>query len=148
MSTAPANAGVTDRQRIFCELVVGGFPAGRAYERAGYSARGDSADQAGSRLLGNVKVSAYLAKLRAEACVAAGKSRDDLVNRLWQIIETPAGKIGDDHALAQGWTIDGRVVMPSKLAAAKQLADIMGWSRPAEQPPAPVEIKVTIGGDV
>jgi hypothetical protein len=127
---------ITDRMRRVCELVVSGMPAGRAYERAGYTARGDVADQAASRLLGTVKVARYLEKLRAEAAIKAGMERDDLVQYLVDVLKTPVGKIDANHFLCQEWSMDEeggiKVKMPAKLVAAGQLAAIMGWNKPQE----------------
>jgi hypothetical protein len=53
------------RQRRFVELVATGMAAGRAYEQAGYSARGDKADQSASRLSRNAKVCEALAEVQA-----------------------------------------------------------------------------------
>lgn len=127
---------ITDRMRRVCELVVSGMPAGRAYERAGYTARGDVADQAASRLLGTVKVARYLEKLRAEAALKAGMERDDLVQYLVDVLKTPVGTIDANHVLCQEWSMDPegtiKVKMPAKLVAAGQLAAIMGWNKPQE----------------
>ncbi len=127
--------GLNDRMRMFCEGILAGFPAGRAYERAGYAARGDSADQAASRLLGNVKVARYLEVLRAQAIEKAEFSRDELVSWLVEIIKTPVSEVGQGHRLAQKVKVDEAsltIEMPNKLGAAKQLADILGWNRPQE----------------
>lgn len=131
MSERPLN----DRMRKVCELVVQGIPAGRAYEQAGYMARGDTADQAASRLLGTVKVAAYLDVLRKAASERAEFGRDDLVSFLVEVIKTPVSKVGQDHRLAQKVKVDDdgmTIEMPGKLGAAKQLADIMGWNKPQE----------------
>jgi hypothetical protein len=127
---------INDRMRRVCELVVQGHPAGRAYELAGYQARGDSADQAASRLLGTVKVAAYLETLREAASKKAEFSRDDLVGYLVQVIKTPVGMVGQESELAQRVKVDAEggflVEMPSKIHAAKQLAEVMGWNKPQE----------------
>jgi phage terminase small subunit len=48
----------------FADLVIQGTPAGRAYEQAGYRARGNAAEVNGSRLLKNAQVQAYMSKMR------------------------------------------------------------------------------------
>lgn len=127
---------INDLQRRFCELVVAGHKAGRAYELAGYSSRGDVADQAASRLLGNVKVAAYLETLREAASKAAEFTRDDLVGYLVQVIKTPVGQVGQDSPLAHKVKVDEAggflIEMFPKSSATKQLADIMGWNKPQE----------------
>jgi thioesterase domain-containing protein len=139
MKTKPktkAERPINDRMRRVCELVVSGHPAGRAYELAGYSARGDVADQAASRLLGSVKVASYLTMLRQAASKQADFSRDDLVGFLVKVIKTPVGQVGQDSDLAQKVKVDMEggflVEMPGKIQAAKQLAEIMGWNKPQE----------------
>jgi len=127
---------ITDRMRRVCELVVSGMPAGRAYERAGYSATGPAADVSASKLLRIPKVARYLEGLRAEAAKAAGMERDDLVRYLVSVMKTPVGKLDANHELAQEWSMDEaggiKVKMPGKLVAAAQLAAIMGWNKPQE----------------
>ena len=127
---------INDRMRRVCELVVGGHPAGRAYELAGYSARGDVADQAASRMLGTAKVAEYLQSLRDAAAKKAEYSRDDLVGFLVQVIKTPIGEVGANSHLAQRCKVDAEggylIEMPGKLGAAKQLAEILGWNKPQE----------------
>jgi hypothetical protein len=122
--------------RRLCELIVSGVPAGRAYERAGYSARGAVADQNASETLRIPKVARYLQSLREAATNKAAMERDDLVQYLVNVLKTPVGVIDANHELCQEWSMDDagalRVKMPSKLAAAKQLADIMGWNKPQE----------------
>lgn len=126
---------ITDKMRMVCEGVVSGFPAGRAYERAGYAARGDAADVAASKLLRKPKVAEYLALLREQASAKAEFTRDDLVGWLVDVIRTPISEVGEGHRLAQKVKVDEvstLIEMPGKLGAAKQLADIMGWTKPQE----------------
>jgi len=127
---------INDRMRRVCELVVSGHPAGRAYELAGYSARGDAADQNASQLLRKPKVAAYLQTLRDQASKNAEFSRDDLVGFLVKVIKTPISEVGQDSQLAQKCRVDAEggflVEMPGKILAAKQLAEIMGWNKPQE----------------
>jgi hypothetical protein len=127
---------INDRMRRVCELVVSGHPAGRAYELAGYTARGDAADVCAAKMLGKAKVKEYLAMLRAQASVKAEFTRDDLVGYLVQVIKTPVGEVGEKSQLAQRVKVDAEggflVEMPSKIQAAKQLAEVMGWNKPQE----------------
>ena len=127
---------ITDRMRRVCELVVSGMPAGRAYERAGYTATGSAADVSASKLLRVPKVARYLETLRAEAAKKAGMERDDLVAYLVRVMKTPVGRLDANHELAQEWSMDAeggiKVKMPGKLVAAAQLAVIMGWNKPQE----------------
>ena len=127
---------LSDQQRRFCELLVAGHPAGRAYEKAGYRSRGSVADVKASQLVRKDKVVAYLAQLREAASRKAEFTRDDLVGYLVQVIKTPVGEVGEKSPLAQRVKIDAEggflVEMPSKIQAAKQLAEVMGWNKPQE----------------
>ena len=51
---------MTARHRKFAKLWLKGVPAGRAYEQAGYDARGNVADICASRLLKTAKVAKYI----------------------------------------------------------------------------------------
>lgn len=56
-----------DRHERFCHEYLKDLVAGRAYERAGYKAKGKSADEAASVLLSrNLKVQARIAELKEE----------------------------------------------------------------------------------
>jgi hypothetical protein len=127
---------LSDQQRRFCEFVVGGMPAGRAYELAGYSSRGVAADAHAARLVTNGRVAAYLETLREAASKAAEFTRDDLVGFLVQAIKTPADQVLPGNPLLQRMKVDeaGGYLIESypKSQATKQLAEIMGWNKPQE----------------
>jgi hypothetical protein len=57
--------GLNPRQERFCQAIVEGKPASRAYVEAGYSTR--SPDQEASNLVRNPKVASRLAELQAKA---------------------------------------------------------------------------------
>lgn len=134
--TVKAERPINDRMRRVCELVVSGHPAGRAYELAGYSSRGETADVCAAQLLAKPKVAAYLAMLREQASKKAEYTRDDLVGFLVQVMKTPIGEVGANSILAQKCKVDEAggylIEMPSKIQAAKQLAEVMGWNKPQE----------------
>jgi hypothetical protein len=131
-----AERPISDRMRRLCELVVAGHPAGRAYELAGYGARGSVADTNASETLRIPKVAAYLATLREAASKRAEFTRDDLVGYLVEVIKTPVGQVGQDSRLAHRVKVDEaggfQIEMFPKSAATKQLADVMGWNKPQE----------------
>ena len=53
---------LTDKQKIFIKEYLVDMNASAAYQRAGYKARGGSADTAGARLLRNVQIKAEIDK--------------------------------------------------------------------------------------
>ncbi|MFV1994676.1 MAG: terminase small subunit [Verrucomicrobiales bacterium] len=132
--------GVNDRQRRFAMWVVMGVPAGRAYERAGYSARGGAADASASKLLRNAKVSRYVAKLRREGEARAAMGFDGMAAYLQEVMLTPVSKLTPDHHLVEKFKESPagiEIRMPDKLTAAKLLARMMGWDVPKGQEPEP-----------
>lgn len=151
---------LNDRQRRFCELVVQGLPAGRAYESAGYTATGAAADVGASKTLAKPRVAAYLKSLRGEAIERASITRMDIVNFLADVIRTPVGQVDENSILCQEWhyqTDSGgargrlkrgdapsgnetelppvdtvKVKMVGKMDAVKQICLMMGWNAPVE----------------
>jgi phage terminase small subunit len=65
---------LTAQQRRFVEGRAAGMPAGRAYEAAGYRAKGRAADAAASRLLAKTNVSAALAEVQSSTPEIADKA--------------------------------------------------------------------------
>lgn len=66
----------------FCQEYIVDLNGGRAYERAGYKARGNAAEVAASRLLRNVQVKARLAELQNERAERVQVTADDVVRGL------------------------------------------------------------------
>lgn len=108
------------RQRVFAEIYApGDVAAGRAYEQAGFKARGASADSAAARLLQNVEVASYVRALR-EAAAKFGAAKAILSIRekreyLARLVRTPIGNVdverdGENGDLCQEVTRVRRVV--------------------------------------
>ena len=73
------------RQIRFTELVAQGRPAGRAYEEAGYDAKGNVADSCAEKLMRKAEVNEYMAKLREEAREASQFSTKSKLDTLFRI---------------------------------------------------------------
>lgn len=160
---------LNDRQRRVAELVVSGRPGGRAYEEAGYSARGNNADAEASKLLKQPQMVAYMETLRAEARQRAKMGLDELQEFLADAIRTPIGQVDESHPLCQeyvrvqekggqqgklkrGAASEGNEVSTpeqevikirsvDKLRAAGLLIGINGWNKPVK-----VEGTITLAG--
>lgn len=78
MASVDAETGLLDQQRRFADEYLIDFNGRAAYQRAGYKARGASADAAAARLLAKPEVQAYLAK-RKEALIASTKVDQEAV---------------------------------------------------------------------
>jgi len=78
---------MNDRQRKFAELVVQGRPASRAYQEAGYSATGNSAEASASQLLRNPKVAEYVEELRGEVKAASKFTRESKLEGIYEIYQ-------------------------------------------------------------
>lgn len=106
----PTQGGLVlnERQRQFAEHYATGLPAGRAYEKAGFSATGATADKAASRLLKNVDVCRYVETLRRWA---ASRSEDEValtiekkLRYLAKVVLTPVSDVDPTSPLCQEYT--------------------------------------------
>lgn len=70
------------RHELFAQALAKGGNATSAYKDAGYSAQGNAAESAASRLLSDVKVQQRVAELQERAAVRAEKTVADLVDML------------------------------------------------------------------
>ena len=92
------------RQARFCEEYLVDLNATQAAIRAGYSA--NTAESTASRLLRNAKVSTRIAELSEKRSEATGRKAEDVVRRLWQIVEVDPRRAFDEN---------GNMLHPSKL---------------------------------
>lgn len=92
---------LNDRQRRFAQLVVSGRPAGRAYEEAGYDARGASADSAAERLMRSVEVAGLIEELRAENRKASKLEAADILKFYAEIMQAKPSEAGPDNPLCE-----------------------------------------------
>lgn len=121
---------LSTQQQRFAELVVSGRPAGRAYEEAGYSARGDSADVSASKLLRNPKVEEYVAELRGRSRSASVKTAQEVKEGLSRLMDM--AELDVDY--------NGYVQL------ANRLAKMEGFDEP-EKIELDNDVRVIIGGD-
>ena len=73
------------RQRKFVKLWMGGMPAGRAYEAAGYTSTGDAADVSASQLLRNPKIKQAIETMNEKtdkATILSIGERKELLTRI------------------------------------------------------------------
>ena len=73
------------RQRKFVKLWMGGMPAGRAYEAAGYTSTGDAADVSASQLLRNPKIKQAIETMNEKtdkATILSIAERKELLTRI------------------------------------------------------------------
>ena len=127
------------RQKAFADFFIIGIPAGRAWEKAGYFARGNAAEVEASKALKKPKFKAYIRAERARLEKEGQFERSNLVDYLVKVIKTPVGGLDGGSPLVQEYIEENsetgtrlRVKMANKLQAAKQLAEIMGWNKPQE----------------
>ena len=135
----PTSTLLNPRQKSFADLVIIGTPAGRAWEQAGYHARGNAAEVEAHKALKKPKIKAYIKAERARLEQAGQFERSNLVEYLVNVIRTPVGQLDGGSPLVQEFTIEEgeagtrtKVKMANKLQAAKQLAEVMGWNKPTE----------------
>jgi phage terminase small subunit len=70
------------KHELFAQGLAKGESASAAYRAAGYSASGNAADAAASRLLKTVKVQARLAELKERAAIKVGLTVADIIKML------------------------------------------------------------------
>ncbi|KPH67549.1 terminase small subunit [Novosphingobium sp. ST904] len=76
---------LTPKQQRFVEEYLVDFKGGPAYTRAGYTATGNSAEAAASRLLRNAKVQAAIAAAQRALSERTEITQDMVLERWWQI---------------------------------------------------------------
>lgn len=94
---------IGEKQKRFCEEFIIDLNATKAAERAGYSKR--TAYSQGNRLLKKAEIQAYLQKLRQIQGERVGRTADDVIRRLWEIVEADP---------TQAFEPDGSPKPPSK----------------------------------
>jgi hypothetical protein len=79
------------RHEKFAQELAKGTAQSEAYKRAGYSAEGNVAEAAASRLLRDVKISARVAELKERAAERAVVTVEGITQRLLKIAEKGEG---------------------------------------------------------
>jgi hypothetical protein len=148
---------LSDREIAFVEALLGkgadgkAMAAGRAYERAGYRARGASADSLASKMLRKDKVAAQIKRRRREIAEASQIEKWQLVDWLSRALLTPIGEIDADSDLAQEVTEESvgeeilrtKTKVVGKIEAGKLLATLLNWTEPEKHE---VKFEIVIGG--
>jgi hypothetical protein len=107
------------RHELFAQGVASGMAAGRAYEAAGYTARGHVADVKASALVTKGDVASRIAALKAGNAARAARSRDDA--------------IADLESMAYGGGEDAPPVSHGdRIRAHTLLAKLHGWEKAPE----------------
>ena len=73
------------RQKKFVKLWMGGMPAGRAYEKAGYDSKGSAADVCASQLLKTPKISKHIQAMNEKtekATILSIAERKEMLTRI------------------------------------------------------------------
>ncbi|WP_331372863.1 terminase small subunit [Sinorhizobium chiapasense] len=118
---------LSPRQEAFCRHLAEGRSQRQAYIEAGYSARGDTADEAASRLAGNIKVAFRLAELQAQQAKRLDLTVEKLVLEL------------EDARLSAMADRNYAVAIVATMAKAKLLGFIVPGGRGIRrEPPGPV----------
>lgn len=129
---------LTPRQKRFADEYLKGTPAGRAWERAGYRARGAAADVEACRALRLRSIKTYLDQERAMLLESARIERKQLLDWLERLIFTPIGKVTEHSDLPHAFSmrVDKQdityldIKLPSKIEAVKMVCHLMGWGPP------------------
>lgn len=100
---------VNQRQKKFADLYLQGLSGAEAYEKAGYDCVGDTASKAASRLLNNVEVKNYIAKMNEKADKSTILSITERKEMLSRIAARTEGESPQDaiRAMAELSKMDG-----------------------------------------
>lgn len=146
------NRTLKARQEKFAQLVAQGISVERAYMEAGYRSRGHSANVNGSALLQMPHVEARVAEIR-DLAASLGTTLLTIFEKrafLAELIRTPAGSVGPDSRLCQGFyekvkvqdkrrggdvVLRRRVKMADKLRAIALDSQLAGHFRKPEAEP-------------
>lgn len=77
---------ITEQQKRFADYYIESGNATESYIRAGYKAKGNSAEASASRLLRNVKVSEYIVKVTSEKDKERIASQDEVLSFLTSVL--------------------------------------------------------------
>ncbi len=132
---------LTDRQRWFAQLVVGGETLTDAYVTAFPPCkRRILAGNSGYRLARKPQVAEYIAELRAEVWRETGMesvaTRGEVLRFLTAVIQTPVGMVDEFSALCVAFKRSAtglEIWMPDKIRAADRLARMQGWYLPEKE---------------
>lgn len=122
------------RHEAFAILLVEGRSQSAAYREIYPRCRTwktESVHEKASKLA--AKVRPRVSALQGLGVSEAIMTRNELAEYLTGVIRTPVGKVGSDSPLVQEYSADNsgvRVRMVSKIAAAAELAKLMGWYAP------------------
>lgn len=134
----------------FCLLMAEGrFSQMSCYAQCYPESGIEAARRSASELMTKPDIRARIDWLKKEAARTFAVDKVELMKRLWQIVETPVGYVDAESPLAQEVTsetiqrgddepdvLKTKIKVPDKIAAAKLLASMNGWDRPAEDPMA------------
>lgn len=121
------------RHETFAQGIASGLSAVQAYQQAGFSGR--SAEANAYRLMENDGVRARIEELRRENEALCVLTRQDALLFLSRVVRTSAAKVKEDESLVQEVGEGGRLRMPCKMAALRQLSAMCGWDRPDTDAP-------------
>ena len=126
-------ARLNTRDEEFCRLVtVGGKSDTEAYRLAGF--KGKHADKRAAELRGRQGIQARIAEIKRENTEIFRLSREQVLNFLADVIETPIADVNEKHRLAQEVTYGKageieKLKMPGKIEAARLAGQWCGWEK-------------------
>jgi len=126
-------ARLNTRDEEFCRLVtVGGKSDAEAYRLAGF--KGKDANRRAAEVRARQGIQARIAEIKGENTEIFRLSREQVLNFLADVIETPIGKVDEESRLAQevAYGKDGaidKLKMPGKIEAARLAGQWCGWEK-------------------
>jgi hypothetical protein len=139
------------RYENFAQGVAEGKKPFKAYASAGFATSTTETAYGGSRkLMRKPAVLARIAELQREAEAECRINREQLLDFLFEVMLTPAGKAHEDHRVCQAFRFSEQMrwlKMPDKLKAAELVIRINGWNDPERVEHSSAEpVVIRIGG--
>jgi len=136
-ATNPAAPLTNTRWEAFVQHLLEGMPQGRAYEAAGYKARGNAAEVSAGQLIRKPQVAARLEHLKRQAANRAIVNAEDVLRRL--------DDIGNARLRVEKATKHGVIELPPDFGEQVRALDLLAKHLGIY---APDRVHVTVGKPV
>jgi hypothetical protein len=117
---------------IFAQFVASGLSFAESYRRT--TGRSAHSDVKGTQWHGYAGVKGRITELKAENAKRSQLTRDQAIEWLTNLIQTPIASVGPDSPLVQSYETDSagnvKVRLADKISGMQQLSKMTGWNEP------------------
>jgi hypothetical protein len=124
---------LNQRQEVFAQGIASGLSGVEAFKRVTPGNPKDC-DAKANQMRGQPGVEERIRELMAHNAKRAQMSRDEAIEWLTNLIQTPIGSVGPDSPLVQSYETDSagnvKVRLADKISGMQQLSKMTGWNEP------------------